>query len=81
MVAAGRSLKGEKNPRAILTETSIPEIRRRHVAGESLTDIGKRFNVSHYVIGDVIRRKSWKHVAKKRARFAKNFLGVKIHGR
>lgn len=54
--------RGEKNPRARLTDNDVREIRRRHAAGESIKRLGKAFNYAHTNISAIIRGKIWAHV-------------------
>lgn len=56
--------QGELNGRAVLTEADVREIRRRFAAGGVLKQtLASEYRVSHGVIGKIIRRASWKHVA------------------
>ncbi len=56
------TVRGERAPKAKLTEDSVREIRRRHAAGESQVSLGKAFNVSQPAIGYIVRRESWAHI-------------------
>lgn len=60
----GRLARGEASPHARLTESQVVEIRSLYAAG-GLThrQLGDRFNVSHNVIGKIIRFEDWAHVA------------------
>ncbi len=53
--------KGIGNGRSKLTEEQVLEIR---LIGKSIfaTVLAKKYNVSNVVIGNVIKRKSWKHI-------------------
>lgn len=59
MVNKGRQCKGEQSHFAKLTEDLVRQIRS---AEGSLRAIGKQFNISHVNVGDIKRRKIWKHV-------------------
>jgi hypothetical protein len=54
---------GEKNSRAILTESDVVKI-KYELLPQGLTDkeIAAMFEVKHYVIGFIRRGKNWKHV-------------------
>jgi len=55
--------RGEDNPRARLTESSVRDIRRRHAAGETIRRLAREFDLAKKTISLVINRKTWKHVA------------------
>lgn len=59
MVNKGRQCKGEQSHFAKLTESDVIQIRK---AEGSLRTIAKQFNISHVNVGDIRRRKIWKHV-------------------
>lgn len=63
MVERGRQVKGSQVRGAKLTESDIPTIRA--LAGDGMTyrKIAEKFNVSRSLIGLVVSRKIWKHVA------------------
>ena len=54
---------GEKNVNAVLTETLVKEIRRRHANGESRRILGKDYGVNVSTIGRVVTHKLWAHVS------------------
>lgn len=56
------TVRGERTPKAKLTETAVKEIRRRYADGESQTALGKAFGVSQPAIGHVVRGESWAHI-------------------
>lgn len=60
--APQRDKRGEHNPKAKLTESSVREIRKMRANGATLRECGERFGVSLYLIHDVVKRRSWKHV-------------------
>lgn len=62
MVRAGRSLRGSRNPRAVLTEADIPVIRDMAARGISRKEIAVAIGVKRYVIDFVLQGKCWKHV-------------------
>ena len=54
---------GEKHPMARLTEKDVREIRALYGTTKyTLKELGKRFGVHRGHIGDIVRRKSWKHI-------------------
>lgn len=61
----GRAYKafGEQSGAAKLTEKEVIEIRELYKTGEySTRTLGKRYNVSHRNIVDVVNRKIWSHI-------------------
>jgi DNA-binding CsgD family transcriptional regulator len=54
--------RGEKSPRAILTEKSVIEMRLLRKAGMSLKKISDLFSISVNGADAAIRRRSWSHV-------------------
>jgi len=54
--------KGMDVPNSKLTDSDVREIRRLGKAGMFQRDIGKRFGVTHPVIGKILRRTAWSHV-------------------
>ncbi len=63
MVAKGRSSrrKGEANPRAKLTEEQVRVI-RIFSQRVNRTLLASRFGVSNSLVGQILRRKCWKHI-------------------
>lgn len=62
--AARRSYSGEQNSRAILTETSVLDIRARYQRGVvTLQMLGDEYGVSMYTIHDIVCGKSWRHIS------------------
>lgn len=56
--------RGSGNHWAVLNDDKVREIRRRFAAGGvTKRALGTEFGVSAMMIGDIIRRKYWKHVA------------------
>lgn len=53
---------GEHNPRSVLTEKDVKEIRGRCADGERQTDIAREYGVSKYAVWRVIHRKNWAHI-------------------
>ena len=59
-VRDGTSGRGEANVRSKLTESEVLTIRSEHAAGGvSYSMLGRRFNVSPYTIGNIVRRQAW----------------------
>jgi len=57
-----RVMRGENHALAKLTEADVREIRRRAAGGESWGSIGAFFSVLRMTIGDIVKRRTWKHV-------------------
>jgi hypothetical protein len=56
--------KGEANPFAKLTDDAVREIRRLHEPRRvSYAALARRFGVSRAVVGAIVRRDAWAHVA------------------
>ena len=63
-VSKGRQFKGENHPRAKLTEAQVRQIRVfSEVDGISKARIGRWFGVTDVMVGLIVRRKAWPHVA------------------
>jgi hypothetical protein len=66
-------LKGETNPRALLTDDQVREIRRLYSSNTSKERwaqkeytqerLARMFNVKQITISTIVTRKSWKHIA------------------
>lgn len=56
------SVRGEKHPRAILSESVVREARAIRATGETWLALSKRFGVSPTTIRDAILGISWSHV-------------------
>lgn len=50
-------------PSAKLTEAQVRAIRERHTAGEKPKDLAKAFGVQHTSVCNILRGRTWKHVA------------------
>ena len=57
-----RGASGSRNANAILAETDIPVIRAAHAAGEPYQEVARRYGVTRSLIGQIVRRKAWRHV-------------------
>lgn len=55
-------LRGERNPRAKLTEEQVREIRRRRATNEPPKAIAIEYGVSRNLIDLIVKRKIWKHI-------------------
>jgi len=64
MVPADKYLtrRGEKNPRAKLTESDVRLIRQLH-PDLSYRVLAEKFEVSKRAIESIVKRKTWRHVA------------------
>ena len=58
----GRGLAGSSNNASKLTETDIPVIRARFLAGDQQAAIARDYKVSKQVIGAIVHGRTWKHV-------------------
>lgn len=59
MVSRKRSLKGEKQPMAKLTQDNIAEIKILRALGYKLVDIAKKYKVCHSTISLILSGKRW----------------------
>lgn len=61
MVKRGRSSYGERNPKAVLTETQVREI----LADKTSTNIalGEKYGVTHSMISAIRLKKAWRHIS------------------
>ena len=62
MVRAGNSLRGERNPSAILGADKVTAIRNRRAQGERVSSIAKHYGVAVGAVSRAIRGVTWKHV-------------------
>ncbi len=64
-VARGRQqrLRGTDNPRSVLTEADVRAIRARAAAGESTATIATDHGITRVMVGRIVRRQNWQHVA------------------
>lgn len=62
-VERGRSLFGEKNPRSVLREGLVAEIRRAVRRGASYTSLAKEYGLTSVSVGNAARGKTWKNVS------------------
>lgn len=58
----GAGKVGSKNPRSVLTEEVVAEIRRMATSGAKHKAIAEIFGVTRQAISYVVRRETWKHV-------------------
>lgn len=58
-VTHGTDARGAKNKRARLSEGQVREIRRRLAAGESNTALAADFDITHYAVSAIKRRRTW----------------------
>lgn len=54
--------RGERHPRAKVTEADVREIRRRVSDGASPTDLAARFGVTPSAIHGITAGRTWRHV-------------------
>ncbi len=57
-----RLARGEDHGRAKLTEEDVREIRALLASGDSKSDLGRRFGVTHGMIRHIAAGRSWRHV-------------------
>lgn len=60
--AANLSRSGERNPRAVLTEDLVREIRAKYSAGGQIAELAKKFTVSESAVRLAVKRKTWQNV-------------------
>jgi len=64
MVRAGRQARGSRCKRSSLTDETVSEIRRLYAGGGILQrELAARFGVSQPMVGYIVRRTWWRHVA------------------
>lgn len=69
-------LRGERVKNAKLTEDQVREIRALARSGVVQREIARRFGIDQKTAGQVIRRKTWKHVADREAEDGQSDLGT-----
>lgn len=62
MAKKGRSARGEKAGRHILTEKTVLEIRRQHCVGTTNRQIASRMKLKYDTVKAVTNRRSWKYL-------------------
>lgn len=62
MAEKGRSMAGERNCKAKLTERDVPLIRAAVASGESRTSVAARFGLHYSTVARISNRRYWKHV-------------------
>ena len=55
-------LKGERNPRALITEDDVRTIRRRRANGETATAISKDYPISQPMVSHICCGRAWAHI-------------------
>lgn len=58
--ARGRTLAGDRHPKAKLTSVDVDEIRRLLGEGATHRSLALRFNVQHPAIGKIARGQTWR---------------------
>lgn len=53
---------GSRNGSAVLTDSDIPQIHNRYMAGETIKSIAERFNVGRRTIQDIVHGRRWTHI-------------------
>jgi len=51
-----------RHPKALINDSDVVEIRKMLAAGDRIIDIAAKFDVTRYVVNDIKRGKSWKHI-------------------
>lgn len=51
--------RGSKHRRVVLTENEVRQIRKSFAAGETLSKLAKKFQVSHSCASHIVHRRSW----------------------
>jgi hypothetical protein len=52
--------RGEKHPNSKLTESDVRTMREAHRVGVGYRELGERFHVTPYTVGQICRRESWR---------------------
>lgn len=60
----GRSadMRGERSHRARLTTAQAQDIRRRRLAGETITALAREFNIHHGTVSRIAKAQTWSHL-------------------
>lgn len=61
-IALQGNLKGENNPRSVLTEPNVVYIKQLINQNKTLTDISKQFNISIAMVSYIKSGKYWSHI-------------------
>ncbi|MNF77528.1 hypothetical protein D3C84_596770 [compost metagenome] len=61
-IGLNKGLVGEENGRALLNEAQVVEIYKRLQTGERSTDLAEEFGAEQTTIGNIKRKKLWKHI-------------------
>jgi len=62
-VKPGSNRKGEHNGKSKLKTKDVLDIRKQYALGcYSYKQLAKRFNISRTTIGDIILRRTWRHL-------------------
>ena len=61
-VGLNKGLVGEENGRALLNDTQVVEIYKRLQSGEKSISLAKEFGVEQTTIGNIKRKRLWKHI-------------------
>lgn len=61
-ITCGTAQRGEKHPRAKLTEEAVRSIRSRRAAGESLEVLAREYGVKKVTICAIVTRQIWKYM-------------------
>jgi len=66
MLKKGRNgdtgLKGEANHKSKLSAEQVQAIRQRAAKGETLASLAREYGMSDVNIGDIVRRRTWRHI-------------------
>ena len=64
MRAKGRQadMRGERHPKAKITEAQVREIRAAVASGETMRSVGSRYGLTSMTVADIHHRRSWKHI-------------------
>ena len=53
---------GEKNPKAKLKETDVIRLRNEYNAGNTITELVKKYGIPYSTVGNVVHGHTWKHL-------------------
>jgi hypothetical protein len=61
-VRSGLMRRGEKNPKARVTEADVKDIRRRRAEGARVRDLARQYDLSERAVYLILHRETWRHV-------------------
>lgn len=65
MIVHGTSLRGEKNPKALISERQAIRIREEFNAGKTVLELSDKYKMTWYAIRRLLQGGNWKHLGKR----------------